>query len=169
MARFDPAQPPEQVASLLRERIYGGIACLSTVLVLSRHVDEVPSAWSAAADVAIAAGALWAASLFADYVAHVAAHGHGPRGAEAGLVLRSSGQILQASATPLLLLVLAGLHVIRLEPALRAGVWVSIVTLGLFALLAVRRTSLPTWKRWVLALGLMGLGALVVGLKTLAH
>ena len=28
--------PPEQVAAVLRERIYGGIACLSTLLVLVR-------------------------------------------------------------------------------------------------------------------------------------
>ncbi|MGE3285275.1 MAG: hypothetical protein AB7J32_04110 [Pseudonocardia sp.] len=169
MPRIEPDDPPDATASVLRERIYGGIACLSTLLVLTRHVDGVESAWTAFADVAIATGALYAASLLADYVSHVAAHGHAPRGAEAAATLRASGQILQASAVPLLLLALAGIGRIRLEGALRAGVWVSVVTLGLFALLAARRTMLPWWQRTLLVAALLGLGALVVALKTLAH
>ena len=47
--------------------------------------------------------------------------------------------------------------------------WVSVVTLGLFALLAARRTQLAWWKRSALVAALIGLGALVVLLKTLAH
>ncbi|MGD9526137.1 hypothetical protein [Pseudonocardia sp.] len=169
MPRIEPDDPPEATAAVLRERIYGGIACLSTLLVLARHVEDVESAWTAFADVAIATGALYAASLLADYVAHVAAHGQGPRGADAVAALRASGQILQASAVPLLLLALAGVGIIGTAGALRAGVWVSVVTLGLFALLAARRTMLPWWQRAVLVAALLGLGALVVALKTLAH
>jgi hypothetical protein len=41
-ARSDAA--PEEVAALLRERIYGGIACLSTLLLLLRYAGEEPSA-----------------------------------------------------------------------------------------------------------------------------
>jgi hypothetical protein len=36
-------------------------------------------------------------------------------------------------------------------------------------LLAVRRTKLAWWKRYLLVAALVGLGALVVLLKTLAH
>jgi hypothetical protein len=160
---------PEQVAAVLRERIYGGIACLSTLLVLVRGVATEATAWSAFVDVAVATGGLWAASLLADYVAHLAAHGHRPRGAEARRTLHASGQILQAAYVPLLLLALAGLGVLRPAGALRAGVWVSLISLGLFALLAVRRTTLPRWQRALVVAALLALGALVVGLKTLAH
>jgi hypothetical protein len=161
--------PPEQVAAVLRERIYGGIACLSTLLVLVRNGEVDSTAWGAFLDVLIATGGLWAASLLADYVSHLAAHGERPHGQEAVAVLRASNQILEAAWIPLLLLALAGLGVMSLTPALRAGVWVSVITLGLFALLAVRRTELPGWQRAIVVVALLGLGALVVLLKTLAH
>jgi hypothetical protein len=48
-------------------------------------------------------------------------------------------------------------------------VWVSVITLGLFASLAARRTKLAGWKRLLIVAALIGLGALVVLLKTLAH
>jgi hypothetical protein len=166
-AGFDAA--PEQVAAVLRERIYGGVACLGTLLVLLGHPEADATAWIAVADVAVTAGGLWAASVFADFVAHLAAYGQGPGGPEASRLLRASAQILEASAVPLLLLVIAGLGGMELDTALVAGVWVSVVTLGLFALLAARRTPLSLWKRAVLVLALVALGALVVAVKTLAH
>jgi hypothetical protein len=167
--RIGPDAPPAQVAAVLRERIYGGIACLSTLLVLLGHGEADTGAWTAVLDVAVATGGLWAASVLAEYVAHLAAHGHGPRGPEAIGVFRASGQILEASAVPVLLLVVAGVGVLPLDTALWAGVWISVGSLGLFALLAARRTALPGWKRAVLVVVLLALGALVVGVKTLAH
>jgi len=160
--------PPEQVAAVLRERIYGGITCLSTLLLLVRPGAET-TAWRVFADVAVSTGGLWAASLLADYVAHLAAHGSRPSGQEAVSTLRASGQILEAAFVPLLLLALAGLGVMRLEASVRAGIWTSIISLGLFALLAVRRTTLGPWQRALVVAALLGLGALVVLLKTLAH
>jgi hypothetical protein len=99
------AAAPEEVAALLRERIYGGIACLSTLLLLLRYPGEEPSAWPVVLDVVVATGSLWAASVLADLVAHMAAHGVAPRGAEAGRMFRMSGQILEAAVVPLVLLV----------------------------------------------------------------
>ena len=107
-ARTDVA--PEDVAALLRERIYGGIACLSTLLLLLRSPGEESSAWSVVLDVVVATGSLWAASVLADLVAHMAAHGVAPRGAEAGRMFRTSGQILEAAVVPLVLLVEAPPH-----------------------------------------------------------
>ena len=50
--------------------------------------------------------------------------------------------------------------------------WVSagllVAEMGLFALLAVRRTRLPWWKQLLLMAGLVALGLVVIGLKT-AH
>jgi len=102
-ARTDVA--PEDVAALLRERIYGGIACLSTLLLLLRSPGEGSSAWSVVLDVVVATGSLWAASILADLVAHLAAHGVAPRGAEGGRMFRTSGQILEAAVVPLVQLV----------------------------------------------------------------
>jgi hypothetical protein len=84
-------------------------------------------------------------------------------------MFRTSGQILEAAVVPIVLLVLSGFGVLMIERAIRLGVWVSVVTLGLFALLAARRTNLAWWKRYLLVAALLGLGALVVLLKTLAH
>lgn len=159
---------PQYVAAVLRERIYGGIACLSTLLVLVSHLDGHTTAWTAFIDVAVAVGSLWAASLFADYVAHVAVHGRVAPG-EVARSLRASGQILQASAAPLILLVVAGTGGMPLHTALYAGAWTSVIALGLFALLAARRTQLPWWSRALLVAALVTLGALVVAIKILAH
>jgi hypothetical protein len=70
---------------------------------------------------------------------------------------------------PALLLVLAGAGVLAVGTALWAAIWVSVATLGLFALLSARRTELSWWKRGLVVVLLVGLGALVVAAKTLAH
>jgi hypothetical protein len=165
----DVQEAPEHVAALLRERIYGGIACLSTLLLLLRYPEDEQSAWPIVVDVVVATGSLWAASLLADVVAHLAAHGSAPRGAEARRMFRESVQILEAAVIPVAMLVASGLGVLMTERAIRFGVWVSVVQLGLFALLAARRTDLAWWKRYLLVAALLGLGALVVLLKTFAH
>lgn len=108
-----------------------------------------------------------AASLFADYTAHLAAHGDGPRGHDRLVALRSSGQILQASAVPVLLLVGSALGWPSFRTALWAAVRVLVATMGLVALLAVRRTTLPWWKRVLLVVALVALGGVVVGLKAI--
>ena len=161
--------PPDVTAAVLRERIYGDIACLSTLLVLTSQRDENKSAWLALLDVAVATGGLWAASLLAEYVAHLGIHGAAPKGREIVALTRTSGQILEAAAIPGLLLAVAGLGWWKLHTALWTSIWFTIATLGLFALLAARRTSLSWWGRGLLVLALVGLGALVVGIKTLAH
>jgi hypothetical protein len=61
------------------------------LLVLVR-LETDTTAWRVFVDVAVATGGLRAASLFADYVAHLAAHGSGPRGREAGSTLHASGR-----------------------------------------------------------------------------
>lgn len=161
--------PPELSAAILRERIYGDIACLSTLLVLTNYDVNTASAWSAVLDVVVATGGLWAASVLAEFVAHLGLHGVAPRGRELIHLLRTSGQVLEAATLPALLLVGAGFGWWRLHTALWTGVWILIATMGLFALLAARRTSLGWLGRTLLVVALIGLGALVVLVKTLAH
>jgi len=159
---------PETLAAILRERVYGGISCLSTLLVLTGHLDDDTTAWLAFLDVLVAAASLWAASLLADLVSGLAAHGR-LRATEVRHAARASAQILEASAVPLVLLAIAGFGGMELPTALRAGTWVSVATLGLFALLAARRTGLVWWKQALIVASLVGLGTVVTVVKIIAH
>lgn len=68
-----------------------------------------------------------------------------------------------------MLLVLAAAGAMSLHNALWAGIWILIVTLGLFAFLAARNTRLSPIGKLLLVAALMGLGGLVVLVKMLAH
>ena len=164
-----PADVPLSVAaSALRERIYGSIACLATLLVITGY-GPLNHPWTDVADVAVATGGLWTASVLAEVVAHLGAHGTTPDAREVRHITWVSGQIMAASALPLLLLVLAGLGVLSTTVAVWSGVWVLVAEMGLFAFFAVRRTSLGRWRKLALISALVALGLLVVLLKTLAH
>ncbi|MCD2195729.1 hypothetical protein LQ327_20365 [Actinomycetospora endophytica] len=166
-----PEEPPsEHVAAILRERVYGSITFLSTLLVLTSSLDETGSRWSPAIDLAVTAAGLWAASVFAEYFAMVATRDADDDDA-AGyrMHLRATAQILEAAVLPLLLLVAGGLGLLPVRTAAWIGIWVLVVSMALIALLAVRRTGLPWWKRLVLILALVVLALLVVGLKSIDH
>ena len=154
---------------LLRERLYGAISCLATLAVLARYTDEDTSAWARVLDVAVATGGLWAASLLADWVAHPGVYRRAPRGRAALRMFQSSGQILAAAFLPLLVLVAAGVGLLSTYTAMWIAMWMLVAELGIIALLAVRRTELPWWQEVLTVAALVGVGVLVVGIKTLAH
>ncbi|MTD13966.1 hypothetical protein GIS00_08420 [Nakamurella sp. YIM 132087] len=155
-------------ASLLKERLYGDFACLSSLLVLSQHTDE-SDGWSALLDLGITLVSLYFANLVAEYVAHLGVHGVPPHRAEVLKMTRAASQIVSAGFVPAILLVLAGAGVIRFPVALHASIWVLVVSLGVFALLTARHTRLGFLGRTVLVLVVLGLGVLAVLLKYLAH
>jgi hypothetical protein len=159
---------PDRTAPVLRKRIYGAVTCLSTLLILARYSGAGSQPWAAAVDLAVDAGALWVVGLFADYVSDVAAHGH-PSRSDMVRRFRHSGQILEAFALPILLLVLATLGLMPYSVALWAGIWITVVSLGVFAWLAARRLPVLSGQRAALVLVLLALGALVVAAKTVAH
>lgn len=161
--------PPEQVIAILRERLYGAISCLATLAVLARYTTDDTDPWGRVLDVAVATGGLWAASLLADWLAHLSVHGKAPRGKQFLAMLQSSSQILQASGIPLLLLLAAGIGWLNTYTAMWAAMWILVGELGLIALLAVRRTELPWWQKALLTLALAAVGALVIGVKIVAH
>ena len=82
---------------------------------------------------------------------------------------RIYGAITCLSILPILLLVMAALGLMPYGAALWAGIWITVVCLGLFALLAARRLPVIKGQRAVLVLVLLALGALVVAVKTVAH
>lgn len=161
--------PVEHVVSLLRERLYGAISCLATLAVLFRYTDGDTSAWARILDVVVATGGLWAASLLADWLAHLGVFGRAPRGAQALRILQSSGQIAEAALLPLVVLAVAAFGVIRTYTATWIAMWVLVAELGVIALLAVRRTQLPWWQKFFTVAGLVGVGVVVLGVKILAH
>ena len=165
----EPPVPVEHVVAMLRERLYGAISCLATLTVLTRYTADDTSGWSRMIDVAVTMGGLWAASLLADWVAHLAVHERAPRGVEWWRMVQASGQILQASLLPLLALATAGVGLFETDTAMWIAKWILVAELGVIALLAVRRTRLPWWQQIVTVLLLSGVGVLVIGIKTLAH
>jgi hypothetical protein len=165
----DAGVPTEHVVAMLRERLYGAISCLATLAVLTRYTGEDTSAWARMLDIATTMGGLWAASLLADWVAHLSVHGRAPRGPEWWRMLQASGQILQACLLPLLALAAAGIGLLETDTAMWIAKWVLVGELGLIALAAVRRTRLPWWQQIVTVVLLAGVGLLVIGIKVLAH
>jgi hypothetical protein len=161
--------PVEHVVALLRERVYGAVSCLATLAVLARYTTENTSAWARVLDVVVATGGLWAASLLADWVAHLGVYRHAPRGRGAVRIFQASGQILEAAFLPLVVLVLAGIGVLRVYTAMWIAMWILVGELGLIALLAVRKTQLRWWQKLLAVLSLVGVGALVLVVKIVAH
>jgi hypothetical protein len=161
--------PVEHVVAMLRERLYGAISCLATLAVLTRYTEDDTNAWSRMIDVAVTMGGLWAASLLADWVAHLSVHERAPRGPEWWRMVQASGQILQASVLPLAALATAGIGLLDTDTAMWVAKWILVGELGLITLLAVRRTALPWWQQIVTVLLLTGVGVLVIAVKILAH
>ena len=168
-AAAEANEPLGHVVALLRERLYGAISCLATLAVLARYTTPDTSAWARILDVAVATGGLWAASLLADWVAHLGVYSTAPRGREALRMLQSSAQILEAAFLPIVILAAAGFDLIDTDTATWIAAWVLVGELGVIALLAVRRTALPWWQQALAVAGLVGVGVLVLGIKILAH
>ena len=168
-AATDDTVPVEHVVSLLRERLYGAISCLATLAVLARYTTDDTSAWARILDIALATGSLWAASLLADWVAHLGVYRTAPRGRALLHMLQASGQILEAAVLPLVILAIAGLGAMSTSTATWAAAWVLVAELGVIALLAVRRTQLRWWQQALAVALLVGVGVLVLGIKILAH
>ena len=137
-------EPVEHVVSLLREPLYGAISCLAT-------------------------GGLWAASLLADWVAHLGVYRTAPHGRAWLRMLQSSAQILEAAVLPIVVLAVAGFGGLDTDTATWIAAWILVVELGVITLLAVRRTELPWWQQALAVAGLVGVGVLVLGIKILAH
>jgi len=153
----------------LRERLYGAISGLATLAVLARYTSADTNAWTRVVDVAFATGGLWAASLLADWVAHLGVHRRAPIGQTALRILRSSGQILEAALVPLLVLVVSGIGWLPTDTAMWIAMWVLVAELGIIAFLAVRRAHLHWWQKIFAVTALARVGALVIAVKMLAH
>jgi hypothetical protein len=168
-AAAEANEPVGHVVALLRERLYGAISCLATLAVLARYTTPDTSGWARILDVAVATGGLWAASLLADWVAHLGVYSGAPSRREALRMFQSSAQILEAALLPIVILATAAFDLVDTDTATWIAAWVLVAELGVIALLAVRRTALPWWQQALAVAGLVCIGVLVLGIKILAH
>lgn len=166
--RGPDAVSPEVAAEHLRERVYGTVAVLASLVTLVDPGHD-GTALSAAVAVAVTVVSLWLASLFADVTSHLATHGTPPPSVLLRSLLSSRSEILATAVTPLLLLGAAGLGWWELGTALAWAAAAQVLTLAVVGLLAVRRARI-SWPAKVLVVAAeVGLGLLVVGVKLLAH
>lgn len=159
----------EHVCAVLRERLYGAISCLATLAVLARYTTENTNPWVRILDVAVATGGLWAASLFADFVAHLSVYSQAPPRRDALKMLQASGQILQAAVIPVAVLAAAGIGLLEPHTAMWVAMWAIVGELAIIALLGVRNAQLHWWQKFFTVIGLASVGALVLVIKIVAH
>lgn len=162
---------PSDARALLKERIYGAFSCLTSLLVLAGHVAQPAdhqAVWRALLDVVLTLSSLWLASLFAEFLAHLVSHDR-VTAHDWVHMARSTWQIMAAGIPSVFALLLCRAGLWELPTALWVSIGLVIASLGLFAWLAVRRTSLGPFTRFVMMAVLVAIGCVVVGLKLLAH
>ncbi|QHC56535.1 hypothetical protein [Rathayibacter tanaceti] len=160
-------RPLDETARALKERIYATFTGLAVVMIYV--VGDHPDAAQALRSLAISIVGISAAGFVAEVVSHQVVHAATPSGAEVRIMLRIAAGALASASLPLLALAGAALGLIDATAALRIGAGVYVATLAAIALIAVARAGLPLRQSLVSLLGIVGLGALVVGVLALAH
>jgi hypothetical protein len=166
--RHDQDDPAElRIAGYLKERVYATFTGLAIVLVVSGNADHTASAALFALVIGVLGITL--AGFVSDIIASLAVHRTLPDATEMRVMVQVAWGALATLVLPTILIVLGWVGVFSLDGALRAATIAYLVTLVVISYLAVRRAHLR-WYTQLLALGmLVVLGALVVGLQTLAH
>lgn len=162
---------PESVRAHLKERIYGAFSCLTSLLVLASHVGShtgPADVWRAMLDVVLSLASLWAASLFAEYLAHAMSHRSVTRH-DWGHMVTSTWQIMVAGGPSLVVLLACAAGLYSLHTALWIAIWLVVAGLGLFAWLSVRRSDIGWVHKLTAMAALVGIGVVIVGLKVAVH
>ncbi|WP_440710807.1 hypothetical protein [Herbiconiux sp. YIM B11900] len=162
------ARPVDERMRSLKERVYASFTGLSVVTVMALAAEH-PTPPNAFVTLAAAIVGISIAGFVAEALAHLVSHKSLPGRAETTTMIRIAGGALASASVPLLALLAAWMGWIPVELALQTGIGIYFFTLAAVALVAAHRTGLP-WRQQVLALaGLVGLGALVVGVLAVAH
>ncbi len=159
---------PENRAAKLKERIYISFTALAVVLALRSHSEHLELA-TAASTLAITVAGTLLAVFVADLLSHLAVHAVLPTRAELRHMVGVSVGALGAVVLPFAFLGASWAGWMEVPTALQAGAIALVVALVIIARVAVRRTRLPKWQRFLLLLGVAGLGFAVVALELLAH
>lgn len=168
MTTVEEDERREARAELLKERIYVTFTTLAVVLTLRGDADHVTVGF-AAATLTITVLATLCAIFLADVVSHITAHEALPSRRELRGMLRIVTGALVVLVLPLVLMVLAALHVLPLEGALRATAFALVVALLAVGVVAVWRLHITAAQRWIVLLTEFVLGLVVVALELLVH
>ncbi|GAA4398390.1 hypothetical protein [Tsukamurella soli] len=160
--------PREQIADVLKERIYVAFTALTVLVALSAHGEDVGAGEAVWTLVLTVLGTV-AAVTVAELIAHIVAHEQLMTRAEWGHSLQVAGGAMTGIVPSVLLLGGAALGWWTTATALHVGTVLLVVWLVGIGFLAARRVSLTFWQQ-VIVLGAEAvLGVVVVGLKLLAH
>ncbi|REG00048.1 hypothetical protein DFJ67_6094 [Asanoa ferruginea] len=146
--------------------IYGTVICAATLAS-----SGVEPAGRVAATVLVTLLVYWLAERYAELLG-LAARGDGRPSvtrAEVLGVLTAGWAMIQASITPLLVLLLARLAGASNETALDAAVAYTVLLLVVLGWLAARSAGLTGWLRWAATAFSGVLGLVVVALKVALH
>jgi peptidoglycan/LPS O-acetylase OafA/YrhL len=157
----------DSIAVRLRERLYVTFVSLAVVLTMSAHASDVDPGGAATSLVVTALGTVLAA-FAAELLSHLITHESLPGRSEALRTVRACLGALGAIVVPLLVLGAGALADWDVATLLHVCAAVLVATLGGAGWVGVRRTSMPTGQKIVALVGLVLLGAAVVGLKLLA-
>lgn len=153
----------------LKERVYATFTGLAIVLVLAGESGHLTPE-RAAITLFIGIVAISLAGFVAEIIAHTVAHESLPNGVEAREMLGVSGGALGSASAPLIPLLISWWGgALELDVALRISTIIYLVALAAVAYIAVRRTKLRWWLQLGAMVVLVLLGALVIGIQTLAH
>ncbi|CAA9570136.1 MAG: hypothetical protein AVDCRST_MAG33-2442 [uncultured Thermomicrobiales bacterium] len=161
---------PASVAGALRERVYASLTGVATLMLLLIYVEEETVA-SSVISLVVAMTTLWLASLVSEFIAHTATHEDtaADRSGTIAQIFYTAGQSLELMVVPVgvILLSLTGLW--ELRTALILAVAALMVTLAVASIYAVRRSSFGWLHRLFIVAVELGLGALVIVAKIVAH
>ena len=160
----------ETVAGALRERIYASLTGVATVMLLVIHVDDETVA-SSAISLVVAMTTLWAASLVSEFVAHTATHADNAdqRRRTISRIFFTAGQSLELLGIPVGVILLSLTGVWGLRTSLILAVVALMTSLAVASIYAVRRSSFNWLHRLLIVAIELGLGAVVILAKVVAH
>jgi hypothetical protein len=159
---------PEQLVPYLKERVYVSFIGLAVLLGLNAHASDTEPL-TAVTSLLIAAVGAGSAGLVSEIIAHLGVHGHLPKAAEFGGLVRVSSGALATVVLPVVVLLLAVAGWIPVETALAVAIAVMALTLGAVGYLAVFRSSLRWWAKLAVFFALLVFGLVVILVQLLAH
>lgn len=168
LASFRRRGSREYHGRALKEQVYASFTGLAIVTVFALDPDH---ATPVAALLSLLAGivGITIAGLAADVLSHLVTHRALPTATEAREMTRVAGAAIASASIALISLGAACVGLFGLRLALQVSVGIYLLTLASIALIAAHRTGLPWRHRLVAFGGLVGLGAIVVGVLVLAH
>lgn len=155
-----------EFASYFKERVYATFTGLAIVLVVA--TSDHPDTRHAFLALVLGVLGIVAAGFVSDVLSHLMAHRTFPSRREFLLLVRVALGGLSTVVLPVILIGLAHFDVLSIDVALRVATIVYIATLAVIGWLAVHRSSLGWFSKFVVLVILVALGLVVIGLQTLA-